>query len=176
MLEIEIWEYVYLKGNKTKYMVSIMGRVKNSKTNKILQPAIDGGYLKVGLYHKGKMYTRKVHRLVSEAFIDNIDPYVKNEVNHIDGNKTNNNIDNLEWVSRKENIRHAFKIGLNHGFKGIKNYFAVHDEEIIHRICSLLEEGYRIKEISKKTKVNKHTIHKIYKRKQWKHISINYDF
>ena len=77
MLEIEIWEYVYLKGNKTKYMVSTMGRVKNSKTNKILQPAIDGGYLKVGLYHKGKMYTRKVHGLVSEAFIDNIDPYVK---------------------------------------------------------------------------------------------------
>ena len=176
MLKVEIWEYVYLKGNKTKYMISTMGRVKNSKTNKILQPALYDGYLKVGLYHKGKMYSRKIHRLVAKAFIENTYPNIKNEVNHIDGNKTNNNVDNLEWVSRKENIRHAFKIGLNHGAKGIKNYFAIYDEEIIHQVCSLLKQGLKIKEITKKTKVSKDTVHKIYKRKQWKHISINYDF
>lgn len=63
--------------------------------------------------HKQKVF--EVHRLIAKTFIPN--PENKSQVNHIDGNKTNNNIENLEWVTAQENIVHAFKHGLNKGSK-----------------------------------------------------------
>ena len=69
------------------------------------------GYLVISLFHDGKMYLKPVHRLVAEAFIPN--PEGKPQVNHIDGNKLNNNIDNLEWVTSKENLLHARRTGLH---------------------------------------------------------------
>ena len=69
------------------------------------------GYLKICLFHGGKKVQKTVHRLVGEAFIPNT--FNKPEINHIDGNKENNNIDNLEWVTRSENEIHAFKNKLN---------------------------------------------------------------
>lgn len=74
------------------------------------------GYLYVCL---GKRYP-KIHRLVALAFIPNLDN--KPQVNHIDGNKKNNNISNLEWVTNGENQKHAFKLGLNKPHKGESNY------------------------------------------------------
>lgn len=70
-----------------------------------------GGYAFVGLYPlDGKAAYKMVHRLVAEAFIEN--PEGKPEVNHIDGNKLNNVVDNLEWVTRSENAQHGHDIGL----------------------------------------------------------------
>jgi hypothetical protein len=70
------------------------------------------GYHSVALTKNGKPKHYFVHRLVATCFIDNPDTKTKTQVNHIDGNKTNNAVDNLEWVSASENIKHAFKTGL----------------------------------------------------------------
>jgi hypothetical protein len=76
-----------------------------------MKPQINArGYLVIGLMINDKQRMHKIHRLVSNAFIEN--PENKPQVNHIDGNKLNNCISNLEWATQKENIQHAYKNGL----------------------------------------------------------------
>lgn len=95
------------------YHISNHGRVKSYKCGKerIMKPYTTAmGYLRIGILVNDKQKMHKIHRLVASAFIENIDN--KPEVNHKDGNKTNNHIDNLEWVTRKENIQHGWDNGL----------------------------------------------------------------
>lgn len=93
------------------YEVSNLGNVKRVKTQQILKlRKHSAGYFSVCLWKEGKDYYRFVHRLVASAFIENTDN--KKEVNHKDGVKTKNTVDNLEWVTPKENQRHAVTIGL----------------------------------------------------------------
>lgn len=93
------------------YSVSTKGRVRNDETNEIKTPTIRrDGYYKVDLYDHGQRSSKRVSRLVAEAFIPN--PGCKPQVNHIDGNKLNNDISNLEWVDNSENMLHAYKTGL----------------------------------------------------------------
>jgi hypothetical protein len=105
--------------------VSNDGQIRNDKTGKIKAKNKDSkGYYSESLYKDGKAVTKKVHRLVAEAFIPN--PDSKPCVNHIDGNKLNNSVDNLEWVTHSENMRHAFDTGLAKphsvgGMRGKKN-------------------------------------------------------
>ena len=91
----------------TNYIVSNSGLVKNEKTSRVLKPySHNGSYKMVNI--AGKM--RTVHSLVAECFIGDR-PY-KYTVNHKDGNKLNNNIDNLEYLSYSENVKHAYDNGL----------------------------------------------------------------
>ena len=112
MAELEIWKNI---SGYERYEVSNLGRVRNNKSGKILSMRkAENGYLRVNL-RKGNVKYEKptvihVHRLVAEAFLA---PIVgKNCVNHIDGDKENNCVDNLEWVTNKENTMHAIKTGL----------------------------------------------------------------
>lgn len=94
------------------YSVSPDGRVRNDETRKIKAPVeTKDGYLRTDLYDgNGNRVIKRVHRLVAETYIPN--PEDKPQVNHIDGNKKNNDVSNLEWVDNSENMKHAFKTGL----------------------------------------------------------------
>ena len=94
------------------YHVSNFGRTKSFYNDqvKILKPALNRQYLFVYLYKDGKGQNFRVHRLVAQLFVPN--PSNKPQVNHIDGNKLNNHVSNLEWVTNSENMRHAVDTGL----------------------------------------------------------------
>ena len=109
-------EWRDIEGFEGIYKVSSLGRAYSSYKNGILKHSIKGnGYHGISLYMgyiDGKRTYKQVyiHRLVAEAFIDNPDNLP--EVNHKDGNKANNCVDNLEWVTGLQNKRHAIQIGL----------------------------------------------------------------
>ena len=108
-MEKEIWKTV---DDFPNYEVSNLGNVRNKKTGHFMKQTIgrEGSYLGVYLSNNGKENTQRVHRLVAEAFLGKHPGLM---VNHIDGNKLNNHLDNLEWCTAKENNNHAIKIGLN---------------------------------------------------------------
>lgn len=96
-----------------RYLIDINGIIYDTKyNNRIVYQWIDTvGYYQCNLKDKnGKKYYKRVHRLVATTFIDN--PNNLPQVNHRDGNKLNNNIDNLEWCSNSENTQHGYDKGL----------------------------------------------------------------
>lgn len=106
------------------YIVSDTGEIRN--INSISSHSIRDkkGYFVTDLYKDGKRKTARVHRLVAEAFIPN--PENKSEVNHLNGNKKDNRVSNLEWTTKKENMSHAVSNGLtshipSYGMLGKKN-------------------------------------------------------
>ena len=88
------------------YQISNYGNVFSKNRNKILSPCDDShGYLMVHLWKNNRQYVKKIHRLVAETFLEN--PNNFQDVNHKDENKKNNNISNLEWISRKDNLNYG---------------------------------------------------------------------
>jgi hypothetical protein len=92
------------------YFVYENGDVWTTKRNRLLNKSYNNGYAKIIIKKDGVHHNKTVHRLVALAFIPN--PENKPQVNHIDGNKANNHVSNLEWVNGSENNKHAFKLGL----------------------------------------------------------------
>lgn len=102
-------EWKIIKGFGDKYLISSLGRIKNINTGNVLTNRPNkSGYLRVPLRFNGKTKDLFVHKLVAAAFIYNDDPVNKTQVNHIDFNKNNNTVDNLEWCTPSYNTKHAF--------------------------------------------------------------------
>lgn len=112
-------EWIPIRDTDNKYFVNKQGQILSANPNKgflkkqplILNGSKDkDGYLRVDIRQDGVIKTVKVHRIVAETFIPN--PQNKPTVNHIDGNKLNNSVENLEWCTNKENILHSYNSGL----------------------------------------------------------------
>ena len=101
----EVETFVKIEGFE-KYEVSNLGKVRNIKSGRMLKPHLNhNGYLKHHLYRHDKQKELFLHRILAIAFIDN--PGKKPQVNHIDENKLNNDLSNLEWCTGRENLVHG---------------------------------------------------------------------
>ena len=150
------------------YCVTSCGKVYSLHSNKYLKPKIDRyGYQAVCLRSDGKNHHRTVHRLVATVYVEGYQEDL--EVNHKDGNKLNNNSSNLEWVTSRNNTRHAIESGLMSG--------TVLTDEDVHRICSFIQDGYRNCDIKQIRGINSiDTIERIKSGKYYTDISSEYDF
>lgn len=105
-------EFRKLKSLKFLYEINESGVLRNVKSKKIVTGYIErNGYRRVRIENKclGGVVRTSIHQLVAEAFIPN--PENKPEINHIDSNRSNNNVSNLEWVTHSENMKHSYKKG-----------------------------------------------------------------
>ena len=162
---------------KYNYYIYDDGRVYSEKTNKFLSTALDkDGYVKVSLISTdNKRHRYSVHRLVLENFHP-VDGMENLQVNHIDGNKQNNNLSNLEWVTSSENNAHAYRIGLKNQ-KGSKNNASKLNEQDVKEIIDLLlSKKYTQKQIAQKYGVCDDAIGAIKRHQNWKELTKDIDF
>jgi len=168
----EIWKVVI--GYEGLYQVSNFGNVKSlgnefSRKERLLKPSLQSkGYFNVVLQKNGKRKTVLVHRLVAEHFIPNIKN--KPQVNHINGIKTDNRAENLEWLSHRENLDHAIENNLV--LKGDKNPTSKLKENDVITIHNFLSKGICIEVLSKKYNVSFDTISGIRSGRYWKYLKL----
>lgn len=176
----EIWKTI---PGYTLYEASNMGRLKTynwkgTGREAIMKPALDGsGYLRTMLKRDidGKIHTVKVHRIIASTFIDN--PENKPEVNHKNGIRTDNRLENLEWLTHSENIKDSFTSGRSCN-KGDDNPTSKLTSEQVLEIRRLYVRGHKNQHDLKYTKadlanmfgVKYGTIKQIIQRKTWNHL------
>ena len=163
----EIWKDVV--HFEEEYEVSNLGNVRRKPKN-LKQSISPHGYKTLSLSKKGKTTNKLVHRLVAEAFIDN--PEIKEQVNHKDCIKTNNKVDNLEWVTFQENIDHAVLNERQRNQNGENNNMSKLSTEDVTLIKELLNDGVTGYKIHKKYFPHLHvqTIYAIKQGRLWKKI------
>lgn len=182
----EIWKEV--KGYEGLYEVSNLGRVKSlsrlqkhrtgttfMKNERIVKitPAIPQKKSTFSCYHQVRLekddhqVQRFVHRLIASAFIDN--PLHKPEVNHKNGIKTDNRIENLEWVTRSENVKHSFAIGLQSN-KGVKHPLHKLTENEVLEIRQRYANGESSWQIYKSMDMSYTNIKDIIAKRTWAHL------
>lgn len=168
---MEVWKDIV--GYEGMYQVSSLGNIRSMKNNKIrlLQPGINtGGYKQVTLLMNGVPKSARVHRIVASAFIQKTDK--QTEVNHINGVKTDNRVENLEWVSRETNMQHAYDFGLKKKMYGAKNGSAKLNEKRVAEIRKLFRSGkYTKLKLGEIFHVTDATIGNIVRNETWKHVN-----
>jgi hypothetical protein len=166
----EIWKDV--KDFEGLYQVSNLGNVKRLVSKRVFAERLIGnsidryGYVKRVLCKDGKMYFFTEHRLVANAFIPN--DFNKPTVNHINGIKTDNMVENLEWCTIKENNDHAIKTGLKN-LKGIKHHNCKLTEEQVREIREIGFSQTRMS-LAKKYNVSRAHILRLIRNEGWEHI------
>jgi hypothetical protein len=163
----------------TDYEVSSCGKVRSiyaviiksngvpyTRKSVVLKDVVDDGYKHVAFKHNGKHKTFLLHRLVAEAFLG----ASKLQVNHKDGNKLNNSIDNLEYCTASENVKHAFRTGLAFGRKGEANKSSKISEMQALTIKTLLMAGIGPIKIAREMGISKNITKDISRNKTWTHL------
>ncbi len=136
------------------------------KKGKILNPGTNScGYKSAVLYIDGKQCSKTIHSLVAETFIGERPNGLF--INHIDGNKLNNCVSNLEYVTPKENINHAHSIGLFPSRKGKNNPNAKLDESKLNDILSLRKFGLKQKTIAEILEISQQTVSAVLCKRVW---------
>ena len=166
----DIDSMVEIPGYEGLYAITKDGRVWSyKKLNSYVtwMKSREDKYKRIELRKDNKKKSHYLHRLLAEAYIPNPDnlPYV----NHIDGNKHNNNLGNLEWCTHAENMKHAFTIGLKN-LTGSKNNNSKLVEEDAIDIRMLFEKGFDRGYLANVYKVNRATINHVIARDTWKHV------
>jgi NUMOD4 motif/HNH endonuclease len=170
--DVERW--VPIPGYEGVYEASSLGRIRSVGTRRsrwgpplVLIPTISkGGYLRVGLCINLRQFTVHVHTLIATAFLGD---RRGRQVNHKDGNKQNNATDNLEWVTSKENIRHAMALGLKKHYRGERGPAAKLTQAQVDEIRSL----HRIetnRALAQRYGVSESAIWMIQARRSWQHV------
>ncbi len=168
-----------IKGYEGLYSITRDGRVWSHKrkvkngngfrtvNGKWLTPSIkENGYLIIGLWENNKGKSYYLHRLIAMAFISN--PKNKLFINHIDGNKLNNDISNLEWCTFQENMIHAVKNGLT--IKGENAWNSKLTEKEVIIIRKMASKGITQRKIAKEFNIAFQTISKVVRKEIWIHI------
>lgn len=183
----EVWKKIddkYIKGIKDTYLISSYGRVYNWRTEKFLTPIDNSNHLSVHLRsigndNKSIDNNANIQRIMMTTFncIDNFNNY---DVDHIDNCSYNNIIDNLQWLTREENIKKEYNflngrkaISVN---RGMDSHFAKLDDNTVNHICKLLSEtNLNYNDIADRfNNVTEYDVSNIKNRKTWNHISKNY--
>ena len=177
-MENEIWKDVV--GYEGLYQVSNLGKLKSLKKTiikskggkfsypeKIMKTKFDKNYERVGLSKNGVKKYFLVHRIVAIAFLNNLNN--KKTVNHINGVKSDNRVQNLEWNTLSENIKHAFDTKLKIPIMGEKHYSTKISDEIVLKIKNEHKNLKQI-EIAKLYSLSKTTISNIINGKRRKYI------
>lgn len=168
MIQQEIW--VPISGYENRYEISSFGRVKSFLTGILLKPNLTKwGYHKYWLYNGSKKDRKGMlsHRLVAIAFIPNPNGYL--EVNHIDGNKLNNSISNLEWCTCKQNVQHAHRIGLVN--KKVRQYNSAFKDCDVLEIRKIFAQGGITKaELARRYSVSQFAIGRVIRHESYQYL------
>jgi hypothetical protein len=177
---MEVWKDI--KGYEGLYQVSNFVRVKSlcrkvlsKKKNepflrivneRILKMDIRNGYMYVSLSKNSISRKLMVHRLLAISFIDN--PENKKFINHIDGDKLNNSLSNLEWCTSKENTNHAINIGLINR-KGVKHHNSKLKEHEVYKI-KFEHKNISLAQIGRIYNISRYVVWRIRNERSWKHV------
>ena len=165
---MEVWRKI--SGNPN-YLVSNTGRIRRIGYDHDHSTRNKKGYLVTDLYSNGKRKTFRVHRLVAILFVENPNPELYIEVNHIDRNRANPRADNLEWMTHEDNVKYSYEQGGYDGVRtGSKNGRANLTDEQVIKIRQLYKDGITQKELSVIYGVGWSTIHNIVFNLTWKHL------
>lgn len=172
----EIWKGLIYRGEdfSDKFEVSNTGKLRNAKTKHIYKTLINKyGYEQVcvSIGNKKDKKVIKIHRAVAEMFVQN--PKNKPCINHIDGNKTNNFADNLEFVTYQENTDHAIRTGLMDISSENSNFVKLTHEDVSYIRDNYIryDKEYGSRALANKFNVNESTIISIIKHRTWKNIA-----
>jgi len=182
-----ITTYTDIQGYNGRYKISLCGDIKcctilkgrRKKTNipkevSIKQKRGPNNYVHISMFTNGKPKQYLLHRIIAQVFIPN--PETKPQINHINGIKWDNRIENLEWCTQSENMQHAYKTGLKKGYsvnpfkKGEGHTLSKLKNEDVVQIRILASQGMQQRKIGKKFGVCQKTILNILKKRIWTHV------